>query len=94
MLRMWVIDRLGPGRTAPDRDPEALADDTLAALALTPAAARALAGHWRDLPIEQIGELRRHKNLTAHAARLVAHLRPGPVGDLLLAWSRARPHLP
>ncbi|MFE7762547.1 hypothetical protein [Streptomyces sp. NPDC057438] len=94
MLRMWVIERLGPDPGDRHWDPEALAADTVSALALTPAAARALAGHWRDLPIEKIGELRRHKNLTAHAGELAGHLSPGPVRDLLLTWSETRPHLP
>ncbi|MEU3552160.1 hypothetical protein [Streptomyces longwoodensis] len=32
MLRMWVIEQLGPDDTDPDWNPEALAVDTLAAL--------------------------------------------------------------
>ncbi|MFM9588133.1 hypothetical protein ACKI1J_01345 [Streptomyces scabiei] len=94
MLRMWVIERLGP--VPGDRlwDPEALAADTVSALELTPVAARALAEHWPDLAIEKIGELRRHRNLTAHAGELAGHLSPGPVRDLLLTWSETRPHLP
>ena len=43
MLRMWVIDRLGPVPTCPDWSPDALAADTLGALTLTPAQAQALA---------------------------------------------------
>ncbi|WP_181923937.1 hypothetical protein [Streptomyces inhibens] len=43
-----------------------MASETLAALDLSPSQASALAGRWRDLAIEQIRELRRHKNLTAH----------------------------
>jgi hypothetical protein len=50
----------------PDWNPEALANDTLAALSLEPRRAESLAAGRRDLPIEQIGDLRRHKNLTAH----------------------------
>ncbi|MDX3031366.1 hypothetical protein QBB33_28465 [Streptomyces scabiei] len=94
MLRMWVIERLGPDPGDRLWDPEALAADTVSALDLTPVAARALAEHWPDLAIERIGELRRHKNLTAHAGELVGRLRPGPVRDLLLTWSETRPHLP
>ncbi|MEH0508753.1 hypothetical protein [Streptomyces scabiei] len=94
MLRMWVIERLGPDPGDRLWDPEALAADTVSALDLTPVAARALAEHWPDLAIEKIGELRRHKNLTAHAGELVGRLRPGPVRDLLLTWSETRPHLP
>jgi hypothetical protein len=94
MLRMWVIERLGPDPGDRLWDPEALAADTVSALELTPVAARTLAEHWPDLTIEKIGELRRHKNLTAHAGELVGHLPPGPVRDLLLTWSETRPHLP
>ncbi|MEU9153586.1 hypothetical protein AB0D59_24240 [Streptomyces sp. NPDC048417] len=94
MLRMWVIDQLGPDDEDHDWSPETLAADTVTALALTPAEARALATHWRDLAIEQIGELRRHKNLTAHLDRLVDHLRPSPIRDQLLAWTETRRHLP
>ena len=94
MLRMWVIDELGPDDEDPDWSPEKLAADTITALALTPAEARALADHWRDLAIEQIGELRRHRNLTAHLGWLVEHLQPSPVRDLLLAWTETRQHLP
>lgn len=94
MLRMWVIDQLGPDNKDQDWSPEALAADTVTALALTPAEARALADHWRDLAVEQIGELRRHKNLTAHLDRLVDHLQPSPIRDQLLAWTETRQHLP
>ncbi|MFF0067181.1 hypothetical protein ACFYRC_37935 [Streptomyces sp. NPDC005279] len=58
------------------------------------AEARALANHWRDLAVEQIGELRRHKNLTAHLDRLIHHLQPGPVRDRLLAWAGTGQYLP
>ncbi|KPC60663.1 hypothetical protein ADL29_28540 [Streptomyces chattanoogensis] len=94
MLRMWVIDRLGPDDTDPSWSPEALASDTLAALAFTPAQAAALAGSWRDLAIEQIRELRWHKNLTAHLDSLVGYLAPGPTRDQLVAWSATRQRLP
>ncbi|MFF3427789.1 hypothetical protein [Streptomyces sp. NPDC002602] len=94
MLRMWMIDQLGPDGEDHDWSPATLAADTVAALALTPAEARALADHWRNLAVEQIGELRRHKNLTAHLDRLVIHLQPSPVRDQLLAWTETRPHLP
>lgn len=94
MLRMWMIDQLGPDGEDPDWSPEKLAADTVTALALTPTEARALADQWRDLAVEQIGELRRHKNLTAHLDRLVNHLQPSPVRDQLLAWTETRQHLP
>ena len=94
MLRMWVIDHLGPDNETQDWSPETLAADTIAALSLTPVEARARADQWRDLPIEQIGELRRHKNLTAHLDRLVCHLQAGPIRDRLLAWAETRQYLP
>lgn len=39
--------------------------------------AGALGSNWRELPIERIRELRRHKNLTAHLERLLSHLQSG-----------------
>ncbi|WP_035858541.1 hypothetical protein [Kitasatospora cheerisanensis] len=94
MLRTWVIDRLGPDDTDPDWSPEALASDTLDTLTFTPAQAAGLSEGWRDLPLEQIRELRRHKNLTAHLESLVGHLSPGPVREQLVAWTVTRPLLP
>lgn len=94
VLRMWVIDRLGPDDTDPDWSPKALAADTLDALTFTPTQAAALADGWRDLPIEQIRELRWHKNLTAHLESLVGHLAPGPIRDRLVIWSATRQFLP
>ncbi|MFF2142433.1 hypothetical protein [Kitasatospora sp. NPDC058190] len=93
MLRTWVITRLGPG-DEPEWHPEALAADTLVALALHPSEAAALAEGWRDLPVERIGELRRHKNLTAHLATLLPLLPAGPTKTRLLAWNEIRAQLP
>ncbi|GHA30823.1 hypothetical protein GCM10010329_62790 [Streptomyces spiroverticillatus] len=83
MLRTWVIDNLGPDDTDPDWNPDALAADTLHALTITPAQAAALADEWRDLATEQIRQLRRHKNLTAHLDTLLGHLPPGRTRDQL-----------
>ncbi|MER7759675.1 hypothetical protein [Streptomyces sp. NPDC097619] len=94
MFRMWVIDRLGPDDTNPDWSLDALAADTLGALTITPAQAASLAGRWRDLAIEQIRLLRRHKNLTAHLETLLGHLTPGRNRDQLSAWTSARRMLP
>ncbi|WP_328875944.1 hypothetical protein OHT76_40940 [Streptomyces sp. NBC_00287] len=91
MLRMWVIDTLGPD---PEWSPITLAADTLSALSLTPSEARSLARNWRDLPIDEIRKLRRHKNLTAHLERLISHLQPGPTRDRLLLWTEVRRLLP
>jgi hypothetical protein len=93
MLRTWIIERLGPA-TDPDWNPEPLAADTLAALTLDPSHARTISARWRDLPIEQIGQLRRHKNLTAHLHRLVDMLRPGPTRVQIGAWIAVREFLP
>lgn len=93
MFRIWIIDHLGPGPD-PAWNPEILAADTLAALTLDPAQARALAADWRSLPIEHIGELRRHKNLTAHLDQLIKHLPPGPTRERLTAWLNVRAQLP
>ncbi|MBO0657227.1 hypothetical protein J1792_32295 [Streptomyces triculaminicus] len=57
ILRMWVIDQLGPDDEDPDWNPERLAADTAAVFTLAPSDTRALAGHWRSLAIDQIGEL-------------------------------------
>lgn len=92
-LRTWVIKHLGPD-TDPDWDPGALAADTLAALTLDPGQASATAANWPDLPLEQISELRRHKNLTSHLADLVSYLQPGPTRDQVASWIQVRGHLP
>jgi hypothetical protein len=92
-LRAWVIEHLGQDAD-PDWNPEALAEDTLAALSLRPDQAEAITVNWRELPIEQIGLLRRHKNLTGHLDGLVPGLQPGPIKDQLAAWASVRSHLP
>ncbi|MCT9089682.1 hypothetical protein N4G70_12465 [Streptomyces sp. ASQP_92] len=94
MLRMWVIDRLGPDDTDTDWSPEALASDTLDALTFTPSQAAGLTKVWRELPTEQILKLRHHKNLTTHLERLIGYLEPGPLREHLLAWTATRLLLP
>ncbi|MFE9045241.1 hypothetical protein ACFYOG_30580 [Streptomyces sp. NPDC007818] len=94
MLRTWVIEHLGPENDHSDWNAEALGADTLAALALSPSEAAILATDWRELPLERIRELRRHKNLTAHLERLIDHLKPGPTRDRLLPWIETRALLP
>ncbi|QBS44840.1 hypothetical protein [Nocardia sp. CS682] len=94
MLRTWVIDKLGPIAEDSDWSPEALATHTLFELSLTPHQARALGERWTELPIDQIRELRRHKNLTAHIERLAAHLQPSALRDQLLEWAQTRRYLP
>lgn len=94
MLRTWMIEHLGPDDGDADWDPDALAADTLAVLTLEPYQASAVAAGWPALPIEQIGELRRNKNLTAHLDLLIGHLPAGPVKEQLIAWREVREHLP
>ncbi|QMU72858.1 hypothetical protein [Streptacidiphilus sp. P02-A3a] len=93
MLRTWVIEHLGADDD-PDWNPEALANDTLAALWLEPHQAESNSAGWRDLPIERIGALRRLKNLTGHIDRLMPRLEPGSLKDQLTTWASARQHLP
>jgi hypothetical protein len=93
-LRTLIIDRLGPDRQDPDWDPDVVASDILAALTLTPTHARELSDHWQNLPIEQIGELRRLKNATAPLQRLLHHLEPGPTCDQAREWLAVRDLLP
>jgi hypothetical protein len=94
MLRTWVIEHLGPEDENSDWSPEELGADTLAALAMSPSDAATLATNWRELPIEQIRELRRHRNLTGHLKWLIGHLQPGPTRDRLLPWIDTRQLLP
>jgi len=93
MLRVWIIEHVGPGPD-PLWDPHVLAADTLAALRLDPTEAATAAQNWRDLPIGEIGELRRHKTLTAHLGRLINHLPPGPTKAQLIEWGEVRILLP
>lgn len=91
-LRTWVLVHVGPGED-PVWDPRVLASDTLAALVLDPDDAAA-SSTWRELPLERIRELRRHKNLTAHLGVLLPHLPDGPVKERLTAWQDVRAQLP
>ncbi|MEV7227204.1 hypothetical protein AB0M79_09295 [Polymorphospora sp. NPDC051019] len=91
MLRTWVIEHFGPGAD-PTWDPETLATDTLLALGVDPAEVPAV--DWRGLTVEEIGRLRRYKNLTAHLDRLISYLPPGATKDELAAWIQVRGRLP
>jgi hypothetical protein len=92
-LRTWIIEHLGPDPD-PEWDPGTLAADTLAALTLDLSRASTAAANWPDLPIEQIDELRRHKNLTSHLPTLITYLQPGPARDQIASWIETRKHLP
>lgn len=85
-LRLWIIEQLGPDGD-PDWEPEALAADTLAVLTLDADQAVAMAANRRDLRREQIHDLHRHRDLTGHVDRLVAHLPAGPARQSLLGWA-------
>ncbi|SHN46617.1 hypothetical protein [Cryptosporangium aurantiacum] len=92
-LRTWVAEHLGPDAD-PAVKPTEIAADTLAALTLEPSDALTMSINWRELPVEQIGLLRRHKNLTAHLSRLIELLPSGPEKDQLAVWIAVRGHLP
>ncbi|MGA5566819.1 hypothetical protein ACPCUV_37410 [Streptomyces platensis] len=92
-LRTWTIEHLGPG-TDRDGDPGVLAADTLVALTLDPGQVKTLSANWQGLPIEKIGERRRHKNMTAHLDRLMDFIPSGPTKDRLNSWTEVRKHLP
>ncbi len=89
-VQTYATEELRPYADSPAR----LAADTLDVLALTPSDAGALGGNWRELPVEEIRELRRHKNLTAHLERLLGHLQPGPTRDQLRLWTETLQPLP
>ncbi|MFF2641766.1 hypothetical protein ACFVUB_18175 [Streptomyces niveus] len=93
-LRTLVIEELGPDPNDSDWDPAAVVSDLVSAAALTPQQAFELSVRWQDRPIEQIGLLRRIKNVTAPLEQLQHHLRPGPLHDLALEWLSVRKHLP
>ncbi|MFC8823750.1 hypothetical protein ACFT9I_00115 [Streptomyces sp. NPDC057137] len=93
-LRTMVIEELGPDPDDADWDPAAVVSDIVSAATLTPPQARDLSVRWQERPIEQIGLLRRAKNVTAPLERLQHHLRPGPLHDLALEWLSVRKHLP
>ncbi|CAG6391942.1 hypothetical protein SCOCK_140140 [Actinacidiphila cocklensis] len=48
----------------------------------------------RELPIEQIRELRWCGNLTAHLHNLVGYLEPGPVRERIVTWAATRQRRP
>ncbi|MFJ8871455.1 hypothetical protein ACIRD6_37630, partial [Streptomyces sp. NPDC102473] len=43
---------------------------------------------------ERIGELRQHKNMTAHLDQLMAFIPTGPTKDRLNSWTEVRKYLP
>ena len=92
-LRTWVAEHLGPD-TDPAVNPTAIAADSLAALTLEPSDALMMSTNWHELPVEQIGLLRRHKNMTVHLSRLIELLPSGPEKDQLAAWIAVHEHLP
>lgn len=93
VFRTWVIVNLGRDDEDRDWNPDALADDTLAALWLAAADACALNERWRELPIERMRELAWHRSLTHHLDLLVDQLTAGAARDELMAWAELRPCL-
>ncbi|WP_329403404.1 hypothetical protein OG523_03555 [Streptomyces virginiae] len=93
-LRTRMIEQLGADANDPDWDPAEVVADVLGAVTPAPAEAHALCAGWQALPIEQIGALRRIKNVTASLARLVDHLQPGPLHAQAQEWVTLRQLLP
>ncbi len=93
-LRTRMIEDLGPDPADSDWDAAAIASGIVNAVVLTPQQARGQSVRWQDQPSEQIGHLRRIKNITAPFERLQYHLQPGPLRDLALEWLSVRKHLP
>jgi hypothetical protein len=63
-------------------------------LTMTPSYARELSDRRQTLSIEQMGELRRIKNITAPLKQLLRHIHPGPVCDQAREWVATRGLLP
>jgi hypothetical protein len=93
-LRTLIIDRLGPDTRDPDWDPDRVAAEILGSLTMTPSYARELSDRRQTLSIEQMGELRRIKNITAPLKQLLRHLQLGPVCDQAREWVATRGLLP
>ncbi|MEU2392878.1 hypothetical protein [Streptomyces sp. NPDC007369] len=93
-LRTGMIEAFGPDPDDADWDPTAVVSDLLCALTMTPGQARSLSSCWTELPIDQIGALRRIKNITAPLQQLIRHMPPGPLRDRALEWLALRPLLP
>jgi hypothetical protein len=75
-------------------DPEAMLDRLFRSLPMTADEARGRAAHWRDLPLPQVLELRKVKNLLTPGLA-IARLAPVPrfEGDVD-TWGAVRPLLP
>ncbi|MEV6582319.1 hypothetical protein AB0M92_29605 [Streptomyces sp. NPDC051582] len=93
-LRTRMVEEFGPDPDDADWDADAIASGIVSAVILTPEQARGLSVRWQDQPIEQIGYLRRVKNVTAPFERLQHLLPPGPLHELALAWLSVRKVLP
>ncbi|MFE5488946.1 hypothetical protein ACFQ7Z_03100 [Streptomyces virginiae] len=93
-LRTQMIEQLGADTSDRDWDPAEVVADLLSAVTMAPAEARALCAGWQALPIEQIGALRRIKNVTASLGRLLDHLEPGPLHAQAREWVTVRHLLP
>ena len=93
-LRALIIDRLGPDPHDPDWNPYRVAAEILGSLTMTPSHARDLSDHWHTLSIDQMGELRRIKNVTAPLKQLLRHVQPGPICDKAQEWLAIRGLLP
>jgi hypothetical protein len=93
-VRAFVIRELGPNGDDHWHPPAALRS-ILAALALDPERADALAQQWRELPRARILLLRRHKQLVGPPmATVLDHVPEGIYAELARRWLAVRPRLP
>ncbi|GEA90105.1 hypothetical protein [Cellulomonas cellasea] len=75
-------------------DPDAMLDRLFRSLPMTADESRRRAVHWRDLPLPQILELRKVKNLLTPGLAIARHA-PVPRFEAdVRAWSAVRPLLP
>ena len=93
-LRCFVVSRLGARPQDEPADLACLVQVAAAAIELTPDQALDLSSRWRELPLDQIVMLRRHKNLLAPLTLVADQLPAGRETDRIRALLALRPALP
>ncbi|MFH8408677.1 hypothetical protein ACH4FX_28340 [Streptomyces sp. NPDC018019] len=93
-LTSVLLEEVGPRAEIPLRDPARLLDDVLDAMPMDRATARELGPRWRELPREQISDLRLIRMLVAPARRVRPLLNGLPRARELDAWLEVCPLLP